>query len=88
MCWPFSRKTGLETDMETNGRPPRQAAANTSSPADTPNPAERDAAASRREDRRREKFARAMARSEFGRHYWDITQEAERRADRKRPAKT
>jgi hypothetical protein len=32
----------------------------------------------------RRRFARAMTRSEFGRHYWDDDKEAERKADKPR----
>ena len=35
-------------------------------------------------DDRRERFARAIARSEFGRHYWDEGKEQELRAARTR----
>ena len=34
------------------------------------------------DDKRRERFARAIARSEFGRFYWDERREAELRATR------
>jgi hypothetical protein len=36
------------------------------------------------EERRRRKFASAMARAEFGRHYWDDHMQTDRRRDRKR----
>jgi hypothetical protein len=40
-----------------------------------------------REDKHRSRFARAIARSEFGRHHWDEMQETELRAARKRKRK-
>lgn len=44
--------------------------------------------AARPEDRQRQRFARAITRSVFGRHYWDDALEAEKqRASRKRKAK-
>ncbi len=39
------------------------------------------------DDKRREQFARAIARSEFGRFYWDDRRETELKAARKRRKK-